>query len=173
MDKPGRKTGLDGLFSGLTNIFQIANDLVERAASDAASGVEVHRASKTAMRDGAQTVCGVSIRVGPRVAPPRRVFGTVRRNARREPVIDDVCEPSVDVFDEGDHFLVVAELPGVDQAAVDWSITDGVRLTVRAESADRKYHRNIELSERVDREHASACHANGVLELRLWKQPQP
>jgi HSP20 family protein len=112
---------------------------------------------------------GASMRVGPRVAPPYRRPRTVRRGAGREPIIDDACEPIVDVFDEGAHFVVIAELPGVEAPAIGWRVHDGKQLVLHAESAERKYVKTIELPGLVNGEAATCGYENGVMELRLWK----
>ncbi len=93
----------------------------------------------------------------------------MRQNARKEPVIDDMREPAADVLDEGDHFLVIAELPGATEDDVKWHVRDEHVLTIHAECADRNYHRVITFAEPVDDRTALASYANGVLELRLWK----
>jgi HSP20 family protein len=160
------KSGLDGLFRGIASLLQTANDLAVRAGDDG-TPVQVNRAAGV---PGALKVSyGASLRVGPRVAPPYRRPRTVRQNARREPIIDDAREPITDVFDEGDHVVVIAELPGVDRAEVSWRVLDGRRLVIHAESADHKYVKTIDLPALVN-EQAAACGCeNGVMELRLWK----
>ena len=88
-----------------------------------------------------------------------------RTNAGRE-----AREPMVDVFNEDDHYLIVAELRGVDRADVEWHLQDGRTVTIRASSDRRTYYREIELGTAVNAQTAVASHSNGVLELRLWKQ---
>jgi HSP20 family molecular chaperone IbpA len=121
-------------------------------------------------RKGVHAVYGLSIRVGLQGLPVVARFGNVRHDAGKAPVVDETREPIADVFDEEDHYLVVAELPGVDQPAVQWSVRDGRFVVIGAESAGRKYYKEIELSGPVDDRTAVCRYANGVLELRLWKQ---
>ena len=168
MDKT-HKTGLEGLFRGIASILQMANDVAVRAGDDGVTPVDVQRTSSTGIPGALNVVYGASLRVGARVAPPRRRPRTLRQNARREPIIDDSREPVADLFDEGDHYLVIAELPGVDAAAVRWTLERGTLVTIAAESADRKYVKQIELPGLASDQAAVSCYANGVLELRLWK----
>jgi HSP20 family protein len=160
------KSGLEGLFRGLASILQTAHDLADRAGDDGAP-IEVERG--TGVPGAVKVSYGASLRVAPRVAPPYRRPRTVRQNARREPVIDDAREPIADVFDEGDHFIVIAEVPGIEAAAVGWRVQDGRRVVIEAESADRKYVKTIDLPGLVNGEAAACGCANGVMELRLWK----
>jgi HSP20 family protein len=121
-------------------------------------------------RKGVHVVSGLSVRVGLQGLPVVARFGNLRHEAGKAPVVEEAREPITDVFDEDDHYLVVAELPGVDQPAVQWSVREGLFVVISAESSDRKYHKEIELAARVDDRTAVSRYANGVLELRLWKQ---
>jgi HSP20 family protein len=163
------KTGLEGLFKGIAGILQMANDIAVRAGGDDSTPVDVRRTASTGIPGAVNVVYGASLRVGARVAPPRRRPRTLRQNARREPIIDDTREPLADLFDEGDHFLVIAELPGVDGAGVHWTLERNTIVTIQAESADRKYVKQIELPGLASDHGAVSCYANGVLELRLCK----
>jgi hypothetical protein len=53
--------------------------------------------------------------------------------------------------------------------SVQFTVTDGIRLVIRAESCERKYQKNVLLPAAVNEQSAVSCYANGVLELRLWK----
>ena len=153
MDKT-HKTGIENLFQGIASILRMANDIVVRAGDDGTTPIEVHRRSSIGIPGALNGVFGASVRVGPRVAPPRR-------RPRSEPLAD--------VFDEGDRYVVIAELPGVDATNIQWNVTDGVRLVIRADSCTRKYHKQIVLPGPVNEQSSVSCYTNGVLELRLWK----
>jgi HSP20 family protein len=164
-----QKRGLEGLFRGIATILQTANDIAVRAGDDGVNPIEVERAGTAGIPGAIKVAYGASMRVGPRVAPPYRRPRTVRRGAGREPIIDDACEPIVDVFDEGDHVVVIAELPGVAAPAITWRVQDGRQVVIHAESAERKYVKTIELPGPVNGETGICGYANGVMELRLWK----
>ncbi|WP_433073580.1 Hsp20/alpha crystallin family protein [Dactylosporangium sp. CA-052675] len=88
----------------------------------------------------------------------------------------------VDAYRNGDEFVVVFDLPGVDQDAIDISVERNV-LTVRAERRplDLGESAQVTLSERplgvfsrqmflgdsLDTEHIRATYHNGVLALRI------
>jgi HSP20 family protein len=169
-DRVSLPLGLDGLFRGLAQVLQLAHHIAESVPEDASGAVEAGQTGSAGIPKVAQAVYGVSMRIGPRVAPPRRRIATLRRNSRDESVVDDVREPTADVLDEGDHFLVVVELPGVQEDQVQWSLRDQRTLTIRAASPDRNYQRDIGFNEPVDDRDARSTFATGVLELRLWKR---
>ncbi len=87
----------------------------------------------------------------------------------------------VDLYREGDTYLLTADLPGVDPQSVDIDV-DGQLLTIRAErivsvSDDAKwlargrqsgaYQRRFTLGQAIDRDGVSASYTNGVLSLSL------
>ncbi|WP_210479421.1 Hsp20/alpha crystallin family protein [Naasia sp. SYSU D00948] len=83
----------------------------------------------------------------------------------------------VDLYREGDHFVLNADLPGVDPGSVDVSV-DGQTLTLRAqrtvrglegvewltrERPDASFVRQFTLGDGIDADSISAHYTNGVL----------
>ena len=107
----------------------------------------------------------------------RSVFG---ENGRRTPVF------STDIKDEGDHYLLEAELPGFQKEDIDLDVKDGV-LTISAKHQEsssqnngnyvckeRRYGsfaRSFNL-EGIQEENITASYNNGVLELNLPKKQE-
>jgi HSP20 family molecular chaperone IbpA len=142
--------GLDGLVRGLGDLLQIASDVAERTERGAANGV-----------------FGVSVRVGH--GPVASRVEPLSRHARTASV--DGRDAVADLFDEEDHYLIVAEFPGVAESGVQWSIRGDRAVLLRATAPNgRTYAREIALSCCVDAGTAAARYGNGVLELRVWKQ---
>lgn len=108
--------------------------------------------------------------------------------------------PRVDVREEADGFVIHADLPGVDPAAIEVQMDKGI-LSIRAERAigqpvasseeggseessrqDQRYarqerqsgvfHRQFALPDSADAEHITAHGYNGVLEVRIPKKPE-
>jgi HSP20 family protein len=111
-------------------------------------------------------VFGFSMRTGPDGKPIIQRFGN--------PTVDDDedsaphLEPLVDVVDESDEIIVVAEVPGVERDEIKVRIK-GTSLTIHADNPDRPYHKVIELPSKVKKEGAKSAIRNGVLEVRLKK----
>jgi HSP20 family protein len=158
--------GLHSLFRGLGDLLQVAAGMAESAGHVSASDLRGPRRSRFAKRT--LGVFGVNVRVAPLAGPLPPGIPTLRRNERRPAV--DAREPMTDVFDEGDFVVVVAELPGVDESAVQWTVHGGDVLTICAEAPDRQYLKEIKLPAAVDDQTVTSCHANGVVELKLWKR---
>lgn len=91
----------------------------------------------------------------------------------------------VDVVDEGDTFVVHADLPGYDGGAIDVRLIEDRELSISAassqerESIDGQYvkrerrqqslSRSVRLPEAVDKAETTASYDNGVLTVRLAK----
>lgn len=94
-----------------------------------------------------------------------------------------IFTPPVDIYQSENAFVVIAEMPGVDESSVDITlekciltiqgeshreILEGYRL-VRSEAPNGNYRRMFRLSEEVDLERADAVMKDGVLRLTLPK----
>jgi HSP20 family protein len=95
--------------------------------------------------------------------------------------------PHVDVREEAERFVVVADLPGVDGKNIEITADKGV-LTIRGERrveskaasegferverASGTFLRRFTLPESADAEAIKATHVNGVLEVSIPKRPQ-
>ena len=112
-------------------------------------------------------VYGFSISVGPDGKPVIREFGNVRPT-RFGPRFVEEREPLVDVVEEDDEVVVVAELPGVEKEDIDLSCTER-ELIISVDTEKRKYYKRLDLPVEVDPKSAKANYKNGVLEVRLKK----
>jgi len=74
----------------------------------------------------------------------------------------------VDVFEEEDHLLVLAELPGIGKDDVSIDLEDDV-LTISAEKKDKKYRKEVLLPRSVSKEKMQVSCNNGVLEIKCLK----
>lgn len=160
----GIETGLGGMLKGL-------GDLVEKLGELAETGQEF---SKTGEIGGPgrkpKGIYGFTVKVGlgeegPRIEP----FGNIRRDAKSgRTEVQEVREPMVDIFEEDDHLLVLAELPGIGKDDVRIDLEDDV-LTISAEKKDKKYRKEVLLPRSVSKEKMQISCNNGVLEIRCPK----
>lgn len=120
---------------------------------------------------GARGVYGFSVTTaqGPnRSTPAVKQFGNVKMT-HEGAVVSETREPLVDVFDEGDEVVLVAELPGVKDADVELTIR-GDMVELSAQGHVQKYHCETLLPAEVNAEPVSRQCENGYLELRLAKK---
>ena len=100
------------------------------------------------------------------------LFEGTRRGPRRMPM---------DLYRDGDHYVLTADLPGIDPGSVDIDV-DGQLLTIRAErtlatgegvkwiTREREaasFLRQLSLGQGVDTDRISASYANGVLSVTI------
>ncbi|MGY5864981.1 MAG: archaeal heat shock protein Hsp20 [Candidatus Thorarchaeota archaeon] len=111
-------------------------------------------------------VFGFSMNVGPDGKPIIQRFGNPPTDEGVEP--SSTLEPLVDVVEENDEIIIVAEVPGVEKDEIKVRIR-GTSLTIKAENPERPYHKVIELPSKVLKEEAKSAIRNGVLEVRLKK----
>jgi len=153
------KISFGGLFKGLGNLIDLADRLKEE-------GVE-KRGEIKGLPKGAKGVYGFSIRA---LAgkPVIESFGNIRETAKG-PVVEEVREPIVDIFDEEDHILVIAELPGVTEEKIKIEVVGDI-LNLSASDTDRKYAKEILLPSKVKPSSLKIAYKNGILEIKLDKE---
>ena len=113
---------------------------------------------------------GVSMRVGPDGQPHIQEFGNVNRPVPAQEKRAPSREPLTDVIEENDSVRVIIELPGVQKDDVNVSAAD-VWLDVSVDTENRKFSKRIELPCAVRSEGAISSYKNGVLEIRLDREP--
>lgn len=93
-------------------------------------------------------------------------FGNIRQQPSGEAVFDEVREPLVDVHEEEDHVLVLAEIPGVSKKDVQLEL-DGNRLSIRAQRGEKRYRKEVALPATFagDKMHWECI--NGILRIRF------
>jgi HSP20 family protein len=155
--------GLEGILRGFTDLMEKLGDLAEKG----------EQLSKTAQFQGKgpakdlKGVYGFSVKMGlggeeVKVEP----FGNIRRDEKSgQTVVQEIREPVVDVFEEEDHTLVVAEMPGIGVEDVRLDVKDDL-LTIYAEKGSKKYRKEVLLPRSYPRDKMLVSCNNGVLEIK-------
>lgn len=154
--------GLGGLFKGVGNLLDLVSDMVEKGEDE----VTRHGEFKVKDLDKARGVYGFSVRMGLGGVPTVEHFGNIR-STDEGAVVTKEREPLVDVFDEGELIVIVAELPGVDKDDVGIDIQD--QTLSLSTTGERKYTKEILLPTPVDPATMETTYRNGILEVRLRK----
>ncbi len=153
------KISFGGLFKGLGNLIDLAAKMNEEGIA--------RKGEIKGLPRGAKGVYGFSIRTMAG-KPVIESFGNIKETAKG-PVVEEVREPMVDVFDEQDHIVVIAELPGVSEDKVKIEVAGDI-LNLTASDKDRKYAKEILLPCQVKPESMKSTYKNGILEIRLEKK---
>ncbi len=155
--------GVGGVLKGLGSFIELLTELAEKGEALAERSGEIR-----GLPQGMRGVYGFNVRTGLGGAPQVQQFGNVRvTNAG--PVVDEVREPMVDVFDEGDSVLVVAEMPGVSIKDIVIDVKGNALCISTTKTAPRKYAVEVLLPAAVSVASQKTTFKNGVLELRFDK----
>lgn len=157
--------GIGGLLSGLGDLINLAERLAEQGEQTTTQERQFTSPS------GLSGVYGFSVRTGMGGTPTVERFGNVRGTSEG-PVVSDTREPLVDVFDEAEEIVVVAEVPGVKETDIHLDVNGDV-LALSATGPKRKYEKEILLPAAVDQAKMRQSYQNGYLELRFAKPPKP
>ena len=109
------------------------------------------------------------------------------RTAEGSSVATSDWVPAVDIKEEKDSFVIVADIPGVDPKDIEVHMENGM-LTIKGEKESEKkeeregykrversfgsFYRRFSLPDTADAEKITAKSNNGVLEVRIAKQEQ-
>lgn len=156
--------GFGGLFKGLGSVIDLLGEMIEQGEPER-TRTRSFRVKGLGPR--ARGVYGFTVRTGIGGLPHVESFGNIRTTAKG-PVVADVREPLVDVFDERGEIVVVAELPGVGEPDISVEIHDDVLVLETA--GERKYAKEVLLPAAVDAGSVRRFYKNGILELRLKKR---
>lgn len=155
--------GFGSVLKGFGSFLDILSEMAEKGER------EIKREGELGSKEkGFKAVYGFSVKILGEGKPVIEPFGNIREDKEKGPVIDEVREPIVDVFDEGDHLVVLAELPGVDEKGIKYELKKDI-LIISAETGERKYYKEILLPTLVNKENISSSYRNGIFEMKLWK----
>ena len=170
MDKVKARRGDYGIGGGLGEMLKGLGDLVEKLGDLEKRG-EVSETGELRGPGGQpRGIYGFSVKVGlgdqgPRIEP----FGNIRRDAESgRTEVQEVREPMVDVFEEDNHILVLAELPGIGKDDLEVEVKEDV-LTIAAERGEKKYRKEVLLPCPVEKSKIQVTCNNGVVEIKCPK----
>ena len=154
--------GLGGLLKGIGSFTDLLSSMVETGET------VVRRSGEFTVKglDKAKGIYGFNVRMGLGGLPTVEDFGNIRAT-KEGTVIAEEREPLIDVFDEGDEIIVVAELPGVEQDDIRLEVKDDVLSLSTV--GDGRFAKEILLPSAVAPGTMETTHKNGVLEIRLAK----
>lgn len=155
--------GLGGLFKGISSLFDLVSKMAEEGKEEYSRTGEIKD-----LGGRAKGIYGFSVKTGLGGKPVIEQFGNIKATERGA-VVAEVREPIVDVFDEGERLVVIAELAGVAESDIHFKVKDDI-LDLSAEARDRKYSKEVLLPATVDAESMESSYKNGILEIKLRKR---
>ena len=172
----GKKGVVEGAGGGATGFFSSLGTLLEQLGELAEKGGELRREGTlggSGPDDKVRGVYGFNIKVGLGDKGDKGIkvepFGNVRKDEETgRAVVQEVREPMVDVFEEPDRVLVVAEMPGVGDEDVQVELKDDI-LAISATKGEKKYRKEVLLPQSFTPAQMTHTCRNGVLEVALRK----
>lgn len=153
-----------GLFKGLGNLIDMAQELQEKAG-------KVQKEGKFTIPVGGKELKGMygfSVRTMADGKPEFRTFGNKIKETPKGPVVSEEREPLVDIFDEKDYVRIVAELPGVSEEEIKVELQGDIFNINTA--GEKKYSKEILIKSPVKPESMTKVFKNGILEIRFDKK---
>jgi HSP20 family protein len=133
-------------------------------------GLTPEELAKEFMKKG-PIMYGFNIGFGPDGKPIMDSFG----NLEKEPIsgerkVRKTREPLVEVNEEEDQIILIAEMPGVNKEDIQLNATN-LSITISTEKvvSGRSYFKEIDLPAPINQDYAKARYTNGILEVRLKK----
>lgn len=115
------------------------------------------------------------------LTPPSKSSSHVARTIRRSttthphlplfphiPSLTKERQPLVDVFEEEDHLIVSAELPGIDEKDMNIKVDENT-VTITAENGVKKYLRKVWLPTSIKKDTIKSTYRNNILQVKLEK----
>ncbi|MBU4426196.1 MAG: Hsp20/alpha crystallin family protein [Desulfobacterales bacterium] len=158
--------GLGGLFKGLGNFIDTVNKLAEKGEELSRTGeIKFSGLEKIKGLKDLKGVYGINIRTLADGRPSVQPFGNIRKTPKG-PVVEEVREPIVDVFDEAEEIHIVAEMPGIAEKDINLELKGDI-LNISAEGETRKYQKEVLLSRQAKSEDMTWTYKNGILEIKI------
>lgn len=165
---PAHDSGARGFMGGLADVLEKLSELAETGRNLSRSGEFGVPAGQESSRKQLKGVYGFNVKVGLGDDPVQvEPFGNIKVDRQAKPgvVVQEIREPAVDVMEEGDHVLIVAEMPGVGADDVKLEVHDDV-LTLAATAGDKKYRKEVLLPKNCPRERMTLSCNNGIVKIR-------
>ena len=167
-EKAGGENRFGRILSGLTDIAEKLNEISEKGETVTKKG-EFTFPSK---EGGVKGVYGFSLKTGLggkddaiKVEP----FGNIRKDKKTgEAVVQEIHEPLIDVFEDGDATTLIAEMPGVEPDDIKIDVRDDV-LTISANKGVKKYRKEVLLSHSPAKDKIKVTCNNGIVTIRCGK----
>jgi len=155
-DRRRRRKIWDWIFEDLETIFE---DIMEEFR-------ELERVGKEG--PAKSYVYGFTFTIGPDGKPVFREFGNVKPGIVG-PKISEEREPLVEVYEEEDEVVILAELPGVEKDDIKLNVSENA-VEIKVDTEKRKYYKMLDLPSPVSVDDIKTSYKNGILEIRLKKK---
>jgi HSP20 family protein len=155
--------GLGGLFKGFEKLVDLAGKLQDQNEINKEGEINFDHLKK-----GMKGVYGFTIKSAAGGGKSSvETFGNIKKTSEG-PKVEEEREPMTDMFDEKDEIVIIAEMPGIEENDLKIDLKEDI-LDISAERNARKYHKELLLPLKVEKEEMKVKYNNGILEIRIKK----
>jgi len=154
--------GLGGLFKGIEKLVDLAGTLEEKGGISKEGEINFDHIKK-----GMKGVYGFTINTAGGGAPKVETFGNIKKTPEG-PKVDEEREPITDIFNEKNEVVVIAEMPGIEEADLKIDLKSDI-LEISAIGKNRKYRKELLLPVKTTKKNLKHKFTNGILEIRIKK----
>jgi HSP20 family protein len=155
--------GLGGLFKGFEKLVDLAGKLQDQNEINKEGEINFDHLKK-----GMKGVYGFTIKSAAGGGKSSvETFGNIKKTSEG-PKVEEEREPMTDMFDEKDEIVIIAEMPGIEENDLKIDLKEDI-LDISAERNARKYHKELLLPLKVEKEKMKVKYNNGILEIRIKK----
>lgn len=118
---------------------------------------------------------GFNVGIGPDGKPNINSFGNLKTSPETpgKAEINPQREPLVEVAEQGENIIVIAEMPGVTKDDIELKATArSLTISTKTDDIGRNYYKEIDLPAEINTDYAKARYQNGILEVKLLKSDQ-
>ncbi len=113
---------------------------------------------------------GFSVNIGPDGKPKIQEFGNRPiRSPKGTSTISDEREPLTDIIEGDSDIAITIEIPGVEKDNINLNVTEET-LEIKVDAPERKYHKVVNLPNKVKTKSTKATYKNGILDIVLDKK---
>lgn len=166
MDILGKQTGVD-FTKMMQDLMKQFYPGMENMSKEELQKLMKENISRMGMRP---FVFGVNMTPGKNGIPKLERFGNVEPKMQGETIIKEERDPLVDIIEEEEEVIVVAEIPGCAKENIELKATESSLTIIACDEDDvRKYNTTVDLPTSINPDHARARYRNGILEVKLQK----
>jgi HSP20 family protein len=158
------KKGLGEFFEGLNGLLELVSKIQEQGTDT------LTRSGEFRSENGTAGVYGVQIKAVRGGTPIFEQFGNIGRQGGSA-VVSDEREPLVDIFEEDNQVILVAEIPGASEESIKVEIV-GQHLTLTATARDKRYKKELILPYETTGEPLKRSYTNGMFSMSLKRAIQ-
>jgi len=160
--KAGSADGVAGILKGLADLIEVVGKM------DREGLTEINKSGQFSRGKNVKGVYGFTVRMGLGGTPQFERFG---HTIEEEKLLrEDIREPIVDIIPEEDHYLIIAEMPGVGETDIDIEFGEETVILKAEAVSGRKYRKEIIIDGFKKSAEFTKNYHNGILEIRLRKQ---